>query len=286
MLNALERFCDRLRITTGISVSARDAFSTQARFAPLLRRTGDADLEGFLQRIEKTNDAGLTRAAIEVMTTSETFFFRDRAYYDAFLNVALPTLMAARAQQRRLRIWCAACATGQEPYSIAMLLDEQARALAGWRVDLLATDLSHSALDQAQSGEYNQFEVQRGLPVHMLLRHFSRVGERWRLSEQLRARIDFRQLNLMSDFSALGRFDIIFCRNVLMYFDVSVKLDVLSRLANASNDDGYLLLGAAETLVGLNQDWRLASDHAPFHVRADRSALAAAVGEAPAAIPA
>jgi len=148
-------------------------------------------------------------------------------------------------------IWSAACSTGQEPYSIAMCLKEFASTLTGWRVEILATDLSQGVLDKSRAGIFSQFEVQRGLPIQMLVKHFTQVGELWQLNADIRAMVQHRQLNLLHDFSQLGVFDVIFCRNVLIYFDQDTKINIFNRLAKATESDGFLVLGAAETVVGL-----------------------------------
>ena len=185
------------------------------------------------------------------MTTNETFFFRDKVPFDLFRDVLLPRFLRNRASTRRLRIWCAAASTGQEPYSLAMLLSEAAARLAGWQVEILATDISTEVLERAKAGLYSQFEVQRGLPIQLLLKYFTQVGDQWQIAPQIRSMVDFRHLNLIKDFGSIGTFDIVYCRNVLIYFDGPTKTDVLKRLANAMAPDGALLLGAAETVLGL-----------------------------------
>src|SRR5262249_1102120 len=159
-----------------------------------------------------------------------------------------PALLKARAPQRRIRIWCAACSSGQEPYSLAICLKELDLDLSGWRFDILATDLSTDVLDKAKAGVYSQFDVQRGMPIQLLVRYFTKAGESWRIGPELRAMIQFRPFNLLHDFAHLGLFDLVFCRNVLIYFDQATKVGVLERLARSIELDGYLVLGAAETV--------------------------------------
>jgi chemotaxis protein methyltransferase CheR len=178
----------------------------------------------------------------------------------------MPALLAARQPSRCIRIWCAAAATGQEPYSLAMCLKDIEPEIAGWRIELLATDLSGEVLDKARSGRYTQFEVQRGLPIQLLIRHFSQVGESWEISPDLRAMVRYRQLNLLADFTQLGTFDLIFCRNVLIYFDQDTKIDILNRLARVTANDGYLVLGAAETVVGLTDRFKMVADKRGLYV--------------------
>jgi chemotaxis protein methyltransferase CheR len=156
-----------------------------------------------------------------------------------------------------LRIWCAAASTGQEPYSLAMILKDMAAALTGWRVEILATDLSPEVLEKSRSGLYTQFEVQRGLPIQLLVKHFTQVGAMWQLNADTRALVQFRQFNLLQDFTQLGKFDVIFCRNVLIYFDQATKSDIFGRMMKVNESDGYLFLGAAETVVGLTDKYRV-----------------------------
>jgi chemotaxis protein methyltransferase CheR len=163
----------------------------------------------------------------------------------------MPEILQARAGRKSLRIWCAAGSTGQEPYSLAMCLKEMSAALTGWRVEILATDLSQEVLEKSRSGIYSQFEVQRGLPIQMLVKYFKQTGELWQINADIRAMVQHRQLNLLHDFSQLGVFDVIFCRNVLIYFDQETKVNIFNRLARAIEPDGFLVLGAAETVVGL-----------------------------------
>src|SRR5262245_57720153 len=163
------------------------------------------------------------------MMTNESFFFRDKSPFEHFRDTVMPALLGARAASRRIRIWCAAAATGQEPYSLAICLKEMGKDLRGWRIEIVATDLPNEVLEKAKSGVYSQFEVQRGLPVLMLIKYFSQVGETWQIAPEIRGMVKFSPLNLLHDFSALGAFDVVFCRNVLIYFDQVTKTDVLER---------------------------------------------------------
>ena len=172
----------------------------------------------------------------------------------------MPALTAARRNSRTLRIWCAAASTGQEPYSLAMALKEMERDLSGWRIELLATDISNEVLEKARQGLYSQFEVQRGLPIQLLIKHFAQVGEAWQIAPEIRAMVKYRQLNLLADFSHLGMFDLVFCRNILIYFDQATKIDLLNRLAKVVASDGFLVLGAAETVVGLTDSFKTVGD--------------------------
>jgi len=181
--------------------------------------------------------------------------------FEHFRTTIMPALIASRRASRSIRIWCAAASTGQEPYSLAMCLKTMEREIAGWRIDILATDLSGEVLEKARQGLYSQFEVQRGLPIQLLIKHFAQVGELWQIAPELRAMVKYRQFNLLSEFTQLGLFDVIFCRNVLIYFDQQTKIDVLNRMARATSSDGYLVLGAAETVVGLVDSFKVVPDN-------------------------
>jgi len=258
-----------LHKTSGLMMDTDKTYLVESRLAPVLRRTGLADISALLKTIKSGCDPALKQDVIDSMMTNETFFFRDRAPFDNFRDVFLPNLMEARKDERRLRIWCAGASTGQEPYSLTMILDEEMRKLAGWHVEILATDLSSTAIARARQGCYTQFEVQRGLPISFLLRYFVNEGEKWRINEYLRTKVQFEEFNLLSDFGHYGQFDVIFCRNVLIYFDLETKKDVLRRLGNALAKDGILVTGSAETVVGLSDTLiphptlRLASIHRP-----------------------
>jgi chemotaxis protein methyltransferase CheR len=222
---------------------------------PLARRAGLPGIAELVAKIKGGSDA-LTAEVVEAMTTNETFFFRDKIPFDHLRQTVLPALLTARAGRRNLRIWSAASATGQEPYSIAMCLKEMGAALAGWRVEIVATDLSLGVLEKARAGIFSQFEVQRGLPIQMLVKYFTQVGELWQLNADIRAMVQHRQLNLLQDFSHLGTFDIIFCRNVLIYFDGETKAGIFERLAKVLEPDGVLALGAAESVVGISDAFK------------------------------
>jgi chemotaxis protein methyltransferase CheR len=194
----------------------------------------------------------LETAVINAMTTNETLFFRDKQPFEAIRNVILPRLLEARRNRGRLRVWCAACSSGQEPYSIAMILDEMRLQLGGLSVEIIATDISEKVLEQARAGVFSQFEVQRGLPVRMLLKHFTQEGTKWRINPALGRTISFQSGNLLAPLRHLGTFDLVLCRNVMIYFNEATKRDVLKRLTEVLAPDGYLLLGGAETVLGLS----------------------------------
>jgi chemotaxis protein methyltransferase CheR len=193
----------------------------------------------------------------------------------------MPALVAARRASRTIRIWCAAASTGQEPYSLAMCLKGMEREISGWRVEIVATDLSQEVLEKSKSGIYSQFEVQRGLPIQLLVKHFTQIGELWQISPDIRGMVQHRQLNLLQDFSHLGKFDVIFCRNVLIYFDQGTKVAIFERLAKQLEGDGVLLLGAAESVVGISDAFRPYPDRRGLYQPNPARALRATAGGMP-----
>ena len=240
-----------LKERSGLVLSAEKDYLLESRLLPLARRHGMTSLGELAMRLRQPGSAALAIAVTEAMTTNETFFFRDRIPFDHLRDTVIPALGAARAREKRIRIWCTAAASGQEPYSIAMVLKGLGAQLNGFRVDILATDLSADVIDRAKAGIYSQFEVQRGLPIQLLVKYFVKNGDVWEIAPELRNMVQFRTLNLLNDFSPLGQFDLVFCRNVLIYFDQPTKVGVLERIARQMPDDGFLTLGAAETVVGL-----------------------------------
>ena len=237
----------------GIVLGREKDYLIDTRLAPIARQFGHLSIEKLVDQIRRGHPEA-EEAAIEAMTTNETLFFRDKQPFEHFANLVIPNLLQRRPPGSTIRIWCAACSSGQEPYSIAMLADELVPKLGSSRVSILATDLSKAMVSRAKAGIYSQFEIQRGLPTRFLQKHFQPDGLTWRIDGRLTERIDFRSANLLEDFSYLGRFDVIFCRNLLIYFDEARKKDILHRLSRSLAPDGYVFLGAAETVIGINQD--------------------------------
>jgi len=249
-----------LRERSGLVLSADKQYLVESRLLPVARRAGLAGLTELVAELRKGPKLEqLVVEVVEAMTTNETFFFRDKAPFEQFRNAVMPELLATRAS-KRIRVWCAAASTGQEPYSLAMSLKELGNAVSGWRIEIVATDLSNDVLDKARAGIYSQFEVQRGLPIQMLVKYFSQIGDTWQIAPDIRAMVTFRPLNLLADFAHLGTFDVVFCRNVLIYFDQQTKIGVLDRLARITDRNGYLALGAAETVVGLTDSFKPVPD--------------------------
>lgn len=249
-----------LKERSGLVLAAEKQYLAESRLLPVARRHGMSTLAELIARLKTRAHPTLAGEVVDAMTTNETFFFRDKLPFDQVRDSVLPALLAARAREKRIRIWCTAASTGQEPYSLAMILKAMGAALDGFRVDILATDLVADVIERAKAGIYSQFEVQRGLPIQLLLKHFTQVGEAWQIAPDVRAMVQFRPLNLLSDFTPLGRFDLVFCRNVLIYFDQAAKVQVLERIARQMPDDGYLVLGAAETVIGLTDRFKPVAD--------------------------
>lgn len=230
-------------------------YLVERRLTPVAESLSHPDLAALVRHLSRTPDRQTIRRVCEAMTTNESLFFRDGRPFDLLRERLVPALLERRSAQKRIRIWSAACSTGQEVYSVAMTLAEMETRLAGWTVDLVATDYVSDVVDRAREGRFNHFEVQRGLPVHMLVKYFEQAGESWRVKDDLRRRIRFDQGNLLRPFGHMGSFDVVFCRNVLIYFDAAGKRDVLSRLTRVVAPDGYLVLGASETALGLTDEW-------------------------------
>jgi len=236
-----------LKERSGLDLSADKQYLVESRLVPLARRVGMPGISELVQKAKTGSADTLIGEVVEAMTTNETFFFRDKIPFEHLRDTMLPALLQARAARRALRIWCAASSTGQEPYSIAMLLKEMGAALSGWRIEIVATDLSQGVLEKSRAALFSQFEVQRGLPIQLLVKYFAQVGEMW-------------QLNLLQDFSHLGSFDVIFCRNVLIYFDQDTKIGIFERLARVVEPDGFMVLGAAESVVGISDAFKAHPD--------------------------
>lgn len=245
-----------IRDRSGLVLSEDKAYLLETRLKPVMQQHELADLESLVCKVRLNAKTPLVEDVVDAMTTNETFFFRDQKPFDQFAGHVLPELIEARQNTKSLRIWCAACSTGQEPYSLAILLKEAGEKLSGWRTEIVATDLSAEAMSKAKVGLYSQFEVQRGLPVQHLVKYFKQVNETWQIDSAIRAMVSFRPLNLLEDFSKLGRFDVIFCRNVLIYFDRETKSQVLDRMRMIVADDGFLCLGGSETVLGITDNFK------------------------------
>jgi chemotaxis protein methyltransferase CheR len=245
-----------IRDRSGLVLSEDKAYLLESRLMPLTRKAGMKSLDELVAAVRLKRDEALIKNIVEAMTTNESLFFRDTKPFDQLKNLVLPTLLKTRSSTRKIRIWSAACSSGQEPYSIAMILKEAAATFAGWNIEIVATDLSTEILDRAKNGMFSQFEVQRGLPITLLVKYFKQDGDKWKISSDLVSMVNFRSFNLLDSPAPLGQFDIVFCRNVLIYFDQATKGKVLDGIAKIMPDDGVLYLGGAETVLGLTESFQ------------------------------
>jgi chemotaxis protein methyltransferase CheR len=253
--------CRLLRERSGLVLTRDKAYLLESRLLPVARRRNMKSLDELIAGLRGKPEGDLVRDVVEAMTTNESFFFRDIKPFDQFRNFVLPALMKTRATKKSVRIWSAACSSGQEPYSLAMILSEEKAKLPGWTFEIVATDLSTEILEKAQAGAYSQFEVQRGLPIQLLVKYFKQQGERWQIDAAIRGMVKFRCLNLLDDFTPMGAFDVVFLRNVLIYFDQPTKTKVLERTARMMPSDAFLYLGGAETVIGITDKFQGMAEH-------------------------
>jgi chemotaxis protein methyltransferase CheR len=240
---------------SAIVLEAGKEYLVETRLAPLVRELNLNSLEELIAQLRWQPGNGLSRQVVEAMVTTESSFFRDHHPFEDLRKAVIPDLIQRRRAERRLTIWCAASSTGQEPYSIALLLREHFPELAGWRISLMASDLSRQVLERARQGRYRQIEVNRGLPAALLVKYFEQHGTDWQLKAAIRSMVDFQEINLAQTWPALPRMDLVLIRNVMIYFDVESKKAILGRLARVLRPDGYLLLGGAETTFNLDDSY-------------------------------
>jgi len=241
-----------VRRGSAIVLEPSKEYLVEARLVPLARSEGLTSIAELVARLRAEGEGDLYRKVVEAMTTNETLFFRDLHPFDALRTTVLPELEGRRAAERRLRIWSAACSTGQEPYTIAMLLRENFATLARWRIEILATDLSSVVLAKARDGRFGPIEVNRGLPLELRSKFFTQSGLDWKIKDEIRRMVDFQELNLAAPWPPLEPFDVVLLRNVLIYFDSETKKSILGRVRRVLRPDGYLFLGAAETTMNLD----------------------------------
>lgn len=251
-----EMFSTLVRQRSGLVLTQDKAYLLESRLMPVARKWNLKTLDELAGVVRARRDEALLKDITEAMTTNESSFFRDQKPFDQFRSVVLPHLLQARAARRSFRVWSAACSSGQEAYSLSMLLSEEAARLAGWKIEIVGTDLSGEMVEKARAGIYTQFEVQRGLPITHLVKYFKQMGDKWQLSPQIRQMVSFREYNLLLDLAPLGQFDVVFCRNVLIYFDQPTKTKVLEAIARQMPPDGLLYLGGAETVLGITDRFK------------------------------
>lgn len=236
---------------SGLVITPDKSYLLDSRLTPIAKKWNYPTLDMMTLQLRAIPDPKLVKDIVEAMTTNETSFFRDTKPFTLFQETILPHMIQTRASKKTVRIWCAACSSGQEPYSLSMILKDKEAQLKGWRFEIVATDLSEDILAQARKGTYSQFEVQRGLPIQYLMKYFTQVNDTWQLKDDIKSMVKFSTFNLLDDMSRMGQFDIIFCRNVLIYFDEKTKGSILGKMEKQLDKDGFLLLGGAETVLGI-----------------------------------
>ncbi len=246
---------DIVRRQSAIVLEPGKEYLVESRLLPLARSSGEGSIAGLVSRMRREPHGTVVAQVVDAMTTNETSFFRDNHPFEALSKHVLPELIKARANERRLSFWCGASSSGQEPYTISMILRDALAAHPGWQTSLLATDLSSEMLARTKAGRYSQLEVNRGLPVTMLVKHFDKVGTEWQVKPELRAMVQTKALNLAVPFPVMGPFDVVFLRNVLIYFDTPTKRAVLERVRRVLRPGGYLFLGGAETTLTIDDAW-------------------------------
>lgn len=244
-----------LKTRSGLVLTKDKSYLLESRLMPVARKRGFKGLDELVAQLRR-RDESLAQDVTEAMTTNESFFFRDMKPFEQFRDVVLPNLLKTRANKKSFRIWCAAASSGQEPYSLAIILKEAAARMPGWRVDIVGTDISREILQKARAGLYSQFEVQRGLPIQLMVKYFKKKDDQWEIDPSLRTMVQYKEWNLLQDLKALGTFDVIFCRNVLIYFDQETKGKVLENMSKQLTDDGVLYLGGAETVLGISDKFK------------------------------
>lgn len=271
-MESYDALCAYLKKSSGLVLDKDKKYLVDSRLLPIVNREKLKGLCELVNILERGSSPSLAKEVVQAMTINETYFFRDKMPFDMLRDGVIPRLVKAKGNDKTLRIWSAASSTGQEAYSIAMLLAEMKAKLQGWRIEIVGTDLAKHAVDKAIGASYTQFEVQRGLPTAYLLKYFTQKGDTWQLNEAIRSQVSFRNFNLLSDFAPLGKFDIVFCRNVLIYFNAQGKKDILQRMLRQVNPDGYIVLGAAEGLVGIDVELAQDPEVRPFLTRTSRIA--------------
>ncbi|MBI1301127.1 MAG: chemotaxis protein CheR [Alphaproteobacteria bacterium] len=253
-----EIYRDLLKKSSGLVLTQDKSYLIESRLNPVAKKWGYADLGAMTQVLRAVPPKDLIIDIVEAMTTNETSFFRDAKPFEIFKSTVLPHFKAKNPISKSLRIWCAAASSGQEPYSIAMTLKEEEPKMPGWSYNIKATDISHEILEQAREGIYTQFEVQRGLPITHLMKYFKQTenNQKWVLNDDIKKMIKFEYFNLLDNMSVLGEFDVIFCRNVLIYFDAETKKQVMERMHAQLASDGFFFLGGAETVLGITDKFQ------------------------------
>ncbi len=261
---------DLLKEKSGLALTQDKSYLLDSRLQPVAKKWGYDSIDVMTNILRAVPPKDLVEDIVEAMTTNETSFFRDSRPFDVFKNFVLPYFRDKSSRpSKKIKIWCAASSSGQEPYSIAMLLKEEQENIPGWTYDILATDISHEILEKAKEGLYSQFEVQRGLPIQYLMKYFTQQDDKWQLNPEIRNIITFKYFNLLDSMTALGTFDVIFCRNVLIYFDQPTKKEVLEKMARQMAPDGFLFLGGAENVLGITDAFKAVPGQRGLYAKPD-----------------
>ena len=258
--NSLSFISTLVRKKSAIVLDENKSYLIESRLAPIVRDNGMKSIVELVGELRKPFNNELAQQVVEAMTTNETSFFRDLHPFNALKDKVLPELIQKRASKRSLVIWSNACSSGQEPYSIAILIRENFPELIGWNIKIIATDICNKVLDRARTGVFNQTEVNRGLPMQLLMKHFQRQGTKWVVDENVRKMIDFRILNLVEPWHGIPMADVVFLRNVLIYFDLDTKTQILNQIHQTIQKDGFLFLGGSETTMNLNVSYEREQD--------------------------
>lgn len=257
-----------LETRTGQQLTMSRRWRIETALQSLMRERNIATLDQMIATLVTGREPGLTDQVVEALLNNETYFFRDRAPFEMLHGGPIARLERERARERRISIWCAGCSTGQEVYSLAMSFADEPERWAGWKIDILGTDVSRSAVDRAREGLYSQFEVQRGLPVKQMIRWFEEEeGSQWRIAPAIRNAVRFQVRSLTEPPPQPAQFDILLCRNVLLYFSASMRRVVFDRLAEASRPDSVLMLGAGETVIGQTEAFATDPNHRGLYIR-------------------
>jgi chemotaxis protein methyltransferase CheR len=253
-----EYLAQLIKQCNGLSLAIDKMYLIESRLLPLAKKWNFPDLSSLVEKLRTlTADQSIINDISNAMTTNETLFFRDLKPFEALQKEILPKLAKARTARKHIRIWCAAASTGQEPYSIAMILMEEKAKYPDFTFEIFATDINKDIMTRAEEAVYSQFEVQRGLPIQYLVRYFTQEGDRWKLKDSIKNMVTYRLFNLLDDPTPFGHFDVIFCRNVLIYFDLPTKIKIVNHLASILTQDGYLLLGGAEAMLGISDKFKI-----------------------------
>lgn len=261
-----ETFKNFLYKNSGLVITPEKTYLLESRLSPVLREHNIPDLAFLARTLSSTPHGRVHNDVIEAMTTNETMFFRDIKPFEKFKDIVMPAILAAKGNNTRIRIWSAACSSGQEPYTLAIQIKENAHLWPGVNFEILATDISDKILDKAKKGHYSQFEVQRGMPTPLLVKHFTQTPDGWQIKDDIKNMVSYKNVNLLDNLKPLGSFDIIFCRNVLIYFDQPTKTDVLAKLHAQIAPHGFLFLGGAETVLGLTTAFKPMPDERGLYI--------------------